>query len=54
MLGSGVNGQERILEVSSVQRGGFFIKAWGEDLWAERAALGLRGVADFILSSGWG
>ena len=29
--------QERILETSLVQNGGF-IKAWGEDLWAEGAA----------------
>ena len=36
----GLNGQERILEMSSVQKGGF-IKAWGRDLWAQRAALGL-------------
>lgn len=34
MLGFGVNGQERILETPSVQ------KAQGQDLWAERAALG--------------
>ena len=34
------DGQERILETSSVQKGSF-IKAQGQDLWAERAALGL-------------
>jgi len=33
------DGQERILETSLVQKGGF-IKAWGQDLWAERAAMG--------------
>ena len=32
-----MNGQERILETSLVQKGGF-IKAWGQDLQAERAA----------------
>lgn len=36
----GADSQERILEMSSVQKGGF-IKAWGQDPWAERAALGL-------------
>ena len=37
-LGFKVYGQERILEMSLVQKG--FIKAPGQDLWAERAALG--------------
>ena len=36
-MGSRANGQERILERSSVQNGGF-IKAEGQDPWAERAA----------------
>ena len=31
------NNQERILEMSLVQKGGF-IKAWGQGQWAERAA----------------
>jgi len=39
MLESGAQGQERILEMSLVQKGGF-IKARGQDLWAERAVLG--------------
>ena len=40
LVKSRANGQERILEMSLVQKGGF-IKA-GQDLWAERApALGL-------------
>ena len=38
VLGLGTDGQERILESSLVQRGGF-IKAQGQDPWAERAAL---------------
>ena len=38
---SGANDQQRILETSLLQNGGF-IKAWGQDLWAGRAAaLGL-------------
>lgn len=40
MLGFEVNGQERILELSLVQKGGS-IKARGRDPWVERAALGL-------------
>ena len=36
----GFDGQGRILEMSLVQKGDF-IKAWGQDPWAERAALGL-------------
>ena len=40
MLGFRANSEERILETSLVQKGGF-IKAQGHDLWAERAALGL-------------
>ena len=39
MLGFEANGQEKILEMSLVQKGGF-IKAWGQNLWAEKAALG--------------
>ena len=39
MLGSQADGQERILGTSLVQKGGF-IKAQGQDPWAERAALG--------------
>ena len=37
---SEVSGQERILEMSLVQKGGF-IKAQGQDPWAESTALGL-------------
>ena len=40
VLGFEADGQERILQMSSVQKG-VFIKAWGQDLWAERAAQGL-------------
>ena len=40
VLGSRVDSQERLLEMSLVREGGF-IKAQGRDLWAERAALGL-------------
>ena len=40
MLEFGGNNQERILETSLVQKGSF-IKAWGQDPWAERGALGL-------------
>jgi len=41
LVGSRANGQERILETSLVQNGGF-IKARGQDPWAEgAAALGL-------------
>ena len=47
VLGFGAHGRARILERSLVQKGGF-IKAWGQDLWAGRAALGLGGVADYI------
>ena len=40
--GPGANGQEGILETFLVQKKkSGFIKAWGQDLWAERAALGL-------------
>ena len=39
ILGLEADSQERILETSLVQKGGF-IKARGQDLWAERAALG--------------
>lgn len=34
---SGANDQEGILQMSLVQNGGF-IKAWGQDPWAGRAA----------------
>ena len=37
---SGMNSQESIPETSLVQKGGF-VKAWGQDPWAEIAALGL-------------
>ena len=40
MLGLGAEGQERMLESSSVQKCGL-IKARGQDSGAERAALGL-------------
>ena len=40
MGGSGADGQERILEMSLVQKGDF-IKAQGQNLWADRAAVGL-------------
>ena len=39
VLGSRAHGQERILEVSSGQKGGF-IKAQGQDMWAGRAVPG--------------
>ena len=39
MLGFGADGQERIVEMSLVQKGDF-MKARGQDLWVERAALG--------------
>ena len=39
ILGFRVNNQERMLETSLVQKGSF-IKAWGQDPWAERAAVG--------------
>lgn len=38
-MGIGANGQERILETSSVQKGDF-INTWGQDPGAEIAALG--------------
>ena len=50
MLGFRANGPERILEMSLVQKGGF-IKVQGQDPWADRAALGSRGVAHYIFSS---
>ena len=40
----------KIFETSLVQNGGF-VKAWGQDLWAERVALAVGGVAHYILSS---
>lgn len=50
MLGFGADVQERIPETSLVQKRGF-LKAQGQDQWPEKAALGLSGVADYILSS---
>ena len=47
MFGFRADGQGRILETSWVQKGGF-IKAWGQDPWAERRALGLGGATDYI------
>ena len=49
VLGFGANNQERIIEMFSLQKGGF-IKTRGLDPWAERAALGLRWVTDYISS----
>ena len=43
--------KKEFLKMSLVQKGNF-IKAWGQDLWAERAALGLWRVNDCI-PSGW-
>ena len=40
LVGSRADGQERILETSLVQNGGF-IKPQGQDSWTEEAALGL-------------
>ena len=39
-LGFEADDQERILEMFLMQKDGF-IKAWGQDPWAERAAMGL-------------
>lgn len=39
MLGLRADGQERLLKTSFVQKADF-IKAWGQDLWTERATLG--------------
>ena len=39
MLGFEADGQEKILEMALVQKGGF-IKAQGQDPWAKRGALG--------------
>ena len=48
---SGADDQERILETSLVQNGGF-IKAQGQNPWAGRdAALRVGGASDYIL---WG
>jgi len=44
LLGFEVDGQESILETSLVQKGGF-IKAQGQDPWAERTVVGSGGVA---------
>ena len=38
MLGLEANSQERFFEIPLVQKGGF-IKAQGQDPWAERAAV---------------
>ena len=38
MVGSRADSQERILRMSSVQKGDF-IKAWGQDPWAGEAPL---------------
>ena len=46
----GCNRDTQSKEMSLVLKGGF-IKAQGQDLWAERAALGSKGVAHCILSS---
>ena len=48
--------QERILEMSLVQNGGFIKARWGggggQDPWTGRvAAPGLQGVADYILGT---
>ena len=49
---SGANDKGRILGMPLVQNGGF-IKAWGQNPRAGRvAALGLQGVADYIVASG--
>lgn len=47
-LGFKVDGQERILEISFMQKG-VFIKVQGQDTWAERDALGLCGAAHCML-----
>ena len=39
------------LDTSSDHQKGGFIKGWGQDPWAERAAGGLWVIADYILSS---
>ena len=51
-MGFRANSQGRILEMPLGQKGGF-MKAWGQGqgLWTERAAMGLLGVAVYILSS---
>ena len=49
-LGSGANGQEKMLETSLVHKGDF-LKAQKQDPWVERAALGSGGVAHYTLSS---
>ena len=40
MLGFEVDGQEKIIEMSLVQKGGF-MKAWVWDLWAEKSCTGV-------------
>lgn len=44
-VGPRANGQERILAMLLVRRGAF-VKAQGQDSWAEGAARGLCGVTD--------
>lgn len=48
MLGFEANSQKTIPETSLVQKGDF-IKALGQDSWAERAALRSCGIAHYIL-----
>ena len=50
---SAADGQERIFEDVLVQKADF-IKAQGQDPWAERAALGPRGETGYILGDGGG
>lgn len=45
MLGFRAEGQERILEMSSVPKKVIVIKAWGQDPWVERAARGMWGMS---------
>ena len=47
VVGLGANGQERILETSSVQKKGGFIKAQRQDSWAERTASWVWGVTAY-------
>lgn len=51
MLGFEDNGQEKIIETSSMQKGSF-IKTQGQGPWVERAAVGWWEVA-FCILSGW-
>ena len=45
----GADGQERILEMFFLHKGAFIIE-WGQDLWAERAALFLYKAGGYMLS----